>query len=202
MSVNTRLAAQALPAPQARAAAAPKPDAKPEKSFADKMSVGFEDLIDVVNPLQQVPGVSAVYREVSGDDISIPSRLAGGFLFGGPMGLAAAAGMVLFEEVTGDSVLGHLSSLADELTGESEPAASATAAAAPALPYLKDGAGDAVGAPPSAAAMAEALKRKVAATAAPETVAGAPTANGQAPETLARLYALQATDFSGAPKAL
>ncbi|MBP2232388.1 hypothetical protein J2847_005717 [Azospirillum agricola] len=189
MSVNTKLAAQALPPPQARVSAKPP---EPKESLAEKMEVGFEDLLDVVNPLQQLPVVSSVYREATGESISIPARLAGGFLFGGPAGLIGSAAMVVFEEITGDSVLGHLGTLADDIGGEASPTAPTATAAAP-LPWLK-GEGDGGDVPlPSAASMVEALRRKAA---VPEAAAAATLRpeESPAPQTLAKLYALQATD--------
>ncbi len=63
--------------------------------------LGFEDLIDVVNPLQHLPVVSNVYREVTGDEISAPARILGGFLYGGPVGFVASAVNAIAEEATG-----------------------------------------------------------------------------------------------------
>ena len=64
-------------------------------------SLGFEDLLDVVNPLQHIPIVSNLYREMTGDEISAPARILGGFLFGGPVGLVASAVNAIAEEATG-----------------------------------------------------------------------------------------------------
>ncbi|CAO3438774.1 hypothetical protein [Azospirillum doebereinerae] len=196
MSVNTKLAAQALSPVQAKVAA----KAEAAETLADRMSVGFEDLLDMVNPLQQLPVVSSVYREATGENISIPARLAGGFLFGGPAGLIGSAAMVLFEEVTGDSVLGHLETLVDDLGGEgTAPAAdTATAGANTALPWMK-GDGDAAETGlPSAASMAEALKRKTAAVHETDSAATLRPEERPAPQLLAKLYSLQATEADGA----
>ncbi len=183
MSVNTALAAQALAPVQPRTAR----NAEPAETLADKMSVGFEDLLDVVNPLQQLPVVSSVYREATGDSISIPARLAGGFLFGGPAGLIGSAAMVLFEEVTGDSVLGHLETLADGGTQDAAP----TPAVSAALPWLKGDRADADAAPPSAASMVEALRRQAATTQDGRELTALRPEERPAPQTLAKLYALQ-----------
>jgi hypothetical protein len=51
----------------------------------------FGDLIDVINPLQHIPGVASVYRAVTGDMISDPARFMGSMLFTGPIGLALTA---------------------------------------------------------------------------------------------------------------
>jgi hypothetical protein len=131
MNVNTRLAAQAVTPPTAQR----KPVAEPEETLADKMSVGFDDLLDVVNPLQQLPVVSSIYREATGESISIPARLAGGFLFGGLPGLIGSAAMVAFEEITGDSVLGHIGSLLEDGT----EMAAAEGAPAGSLPWMAGG---------------------------------------------------------------
>lgn len=63
--------------------------------FGDK-GLRFRDLLDIVNPLQHIPGVSQVYRKLTGDEIKPAMALAGGALFGGPIGAAmSAAGLAL-----------------------------------------------------------------------------------------------------------
>lgn len=195
MSVNTKLAAQALSPAQARGTAKTAAKAEPAETLADKMSVGFEDLLDVVNPLQQLPVVSSVYREATGETISIPARLAGGFLFGGPAGLIGSAAMALFEEVTGDSLLGHLETLADEL-GEDAVPETATAA----LPWMKTGGETDAGGVPSIASLTEALRRRTAPVAPADGGVALRPEEHPTPQTLAKLYALQATDPSGTQK--
>lgn len=76
-------------------------------SFAEDGTSFFENLLDVINPLQHIPVVSTIYRAISGDEIASPARLIGGALFGGPMGLASAAANLMFEEVSGDDLAGH-----------------------------------------------------------------------------------------------
>ncbi|TNE32191.1 MAG: hypothetical protein EP349_02265 [Alphaproteobacteria bacterium] len=49
----------------------------------------FFDLLDIINPLQHIPIVSSFYRNITGDEIKPAARAIGGFLFGGPLGLAA-----------------------------------------------------------------------------------------------------------------
>lgn len=210
MSIDTRqaamgLAAKAVTPPAAQRAARSEPARTPEdKTPEDKLSLGFEDLVDAVNPLQQLPVVSSVYREVTGETISIPARLAGGFLFGGLPGLIGSAAMVAFEEVTGDSVLGHIGSLID---GE-ESATAATAAGTPAgtLPWLNPGDGGGMDPSlPSPQALAEALRRRTApAETAPASAqaaipAAVPTDERPAPQLLARLYSLEATGNAATP---
>lgn len=54
---------------------------------------GFADFIDVINPLQHIPGVAEVYRAVTHDQISDQARKTGntlyGIVLGGPVGLGA-----------------------------------------------------------------------------------------------------------------
>jgi hypothetical protein len=70
----------------------------------DGFNIG--DLIDVVNPLQHIPVVSSVYRWATGDEISPAAELAGGFLYGGPIGLAASAASVALTAATGEDLGG------------------------------------------------------------------------------------------------
>ncbi len=193
MSVNTRLAAQAVTPPTAQPARREKAES-PE----DKMSLGFDDLVDAVNPLQQLPVVSSVYREATGESISIPARLAGGFLFGGLPGLIGSAAMVAFEEVTGDSILGHIGSLLEDDAGTATAVADGRAAGA--LPWMNVGAGDAADpALPSPQALAEALRRRSPATETAAAALAVPAGDRPAPQLLAKLYSLEATANAGAP---
>ncbi|KAA0572967.1 hypothetical protein FZ983_31015 [Azospirillum sp. B21] len=193
MSVNTRLAAQAVTPPTAQ----PTHKEKAE-SLDDRMSLGFDDLVDAVNPLQQLPVVSSVYREATGESISIPARLAGGFLFGGLPGLIGSAAVVAFEEVTGDTVLGHIGSLLEDDAGGATAVAGGKAVGA--LPWMNAGAGDGADpALPSPQALAEALRRKSPATEAAAAALTVPADDRPAPQLLAKLYSLEATANAGAP---
>jgi hypothetical protein len=77
---------------------------KAPEIVSDNFFESFADLLDVINPLQHIPVVSAVYREVTGDTISTGARMAGGALFGGPLGLLAAIGNSIFEQETGGDI--------------------------------------------------------------------------------------------------
>lgn len=68
----------------------------------------FEDLLDVINPLQHLPVVSTIYRALSGDEISTGARFAGGLLYGGPIGVLATGLTALVEEATGGRLESHL----------------------------------------------------------------------------------------------
>ncbi|UKJ77665.1 hypothetical protein [Azospirillum brasilense] len=195
MTNATALAARAL-APTTAARDAVK---APTKQEATDLSLDFGDLLDAVNPLQHLPGVSQVYRHATGDDIGLPARLAGGFLFGGPVGLLGSAAMAAFEAVTGDDPLGHLVALAEGGAEETTSPAKDAPANAPPLPFL---AGPAQEPPadhrPSPAVLAEALSRKAPSTDAAAD-APAPKAEQPAPQILAKLYELHATQPADRP---
>ncbi|MEP3047868.1 MAG: hypothetical protein ABJL55_19020 [Roseibium sp.] len=59
----------------------------------DESSFGFADFIDVINPMQHIPGVAEVYRAITQDQISDQARKTGntlyGIVLGGPIGLGA-----------------------------------------------------------------------------------------------------------------
>ncbi|KAA0676100.1 hypothetical protein [Roseomonas genomospecies 6] len=187
----------------ALAARALSPTTVPAKPGAAKeadLSLDFGDLLDAVNPLQHLPGVSQIYRHATGDGIGLPARLAGGFLFGGPIGLLGSAAMAAFEAVTGDDPLGHLVTLAE---GGTETKTEPPAATAPPLPFLagparEPSANHRPSAPPSAAMLAEALARKAPdAGATTETPSSKP--EQPAPQILAKLYELHATQPADRP---
>lgn len=69
---------------------------------------GFWDFIDIINPLQHIPVVNALYRELTGDAIKPAARIIGGTVFGGPVGLAVAAADAVIEQSTGRTVGGHV----------------------------------------------------------------------------------------------
>ncbi|PHS78948.1 MAG: hypothetical protein COB59_04235 [Rhodospirillaceae bacterium] len=77
-------------------------------------------VVDAVNPLQHIPGVSTAYQSVTGDTQNALSSMAGGFLFGGPMGLAAGAAASFFEFLSGQSIGQTVS---DFFSGEPEAVA-------------------------------------------------------------------------------
>lgn len=73
-----------------------------------KDGFSFLDLIDIINPLQHIPVVSSIYRELTGDTLDPAPRVAGGALFGGPFGAAAAVVNVMVEDATGKDVGGNV----------------------------------------------------------------------------------------------
>ncbi|MCZ6590982.1 MAG: hypothetical protein O7B98_07575, partial [Alphaproteobacteria bacterium] len=95
-----------------------------EISFVESGSF-FENLLDIINPLQHIPVVSTIYRAITGDQIAAPARLIGGALFGGPLGFASASANLLLEDVTGDDLAGHALALIGGLDDTLELASAA-----------------------------------------------------------------------------
>ncbi len=68
----------------------------------------FLDFLDIINPLQHIPGVSTLYRGITGDEIDPGSRIAGGTLFGGPIGTVVSLANVSLEQRTGQDMGEHM----------------------------------------------------------------------------------------------
>ena len=105
-----------------------KPIAEPQVQVPDRdeSGLGFDDFLDVINPLQHLPVVGMIYRALSDDQIAPPSQIAGGALFGGLHGFLGALGSVIYEEIAGESVEDTVLSL----FGDDAPAQAATAQSA------------------------------------------------------------------------
>lgn len=73
---------------------------------------GFADIIDMVNPLQHIPLVSHVYREITGDEIKPISKIIGGGVFGGPAGAAVGLVDAAVTAETGEDIAGNAMNLA------------------------------------------------------------------------------------------
>jgi hypothetical protein len=75
---------------------------KPEVAEAE----GFTeyDLLDLINPLQHIPFISTLYREMTGDSIRPEARLAGGVALGGVLGFVSNLADVVFEQATGKDI--------------------------------------------------------------------------------------------------
>jgi hypothetical protein len=64
----------------------------------------FDALIDAINPLQHIPIVGTLYREITGDKMGAPASIAGGALYGGVLGFFGALGNEFLKAVTGQDV--------------------------------------------------------------------------------------------------
>ena len=67
----------------------------------------FWDFLDVINPLQHIPVVNTIYREITGDEIKAPAKMIGSAIIGGPIGLAVAMVDSIIEDTTGKDMGGH-----------------------------------------------------------------------------------------------
>ncbi|SOD98976.1 hypothetical protein [Caenispirillum bisanense] len=88
------------------------------KAKAGDDDVSFWDFVDIINPLQHLPIISTIYREITGDTIKPLTRVAGGALFGGVIGVAAAVVTQVVEEAAGLQEGETLLSLFDGDEGE------------------------------------------------------------------------------------
>lgn len=93
-------------------------DSAEGRSFSEYMfgEDGFEftDFLDVVNPLQHIPGVGMVYRSLTGDELGNGARVVGGGLFGGVFGLAGAAIDAVVDAVTGEDTGAHVMAFVED----------------------------------------------------------------------------------------
>jgi len=144
-------------------------------------TLGFDDLLDLVNPLQHIPVISTLYRAVTGDKIQAPVQVAGGALFGGPVGFVAALANAFIDDAAGQD-LGEmaLAALTDDVASDKVQVAAQIPAPQTA----------ALAAPPSTAT--ELDKTSDAGTAAPADAAAAPEAATREAATLTGAAALQA----------
>lgn len=77
----------------------------------------FAEFLDIINPLQHIPVVSTIYRAITGDEIGTGPRVAGGMLFGGPVGALVSGITALFEEASGGDIGEHIAEFIDDFTG-------------------------------------------------------------------------------------
>jgi hypothetical protein len=140
---------------------------------------GFDDLLDIVNPLQHLPVVSQVYRRVTGDEIGMLPQIAGGLLFGGPIGGAVAIVGAGIEAGTGRSAASHaLAAL------QGDAAAPATTASPQLVARAYQPTGMAIPAPTP---HAQGPMRAAAASVAPSPADWLPPVSGASARVLAEL---------------
>lgn len=65
---------------------------------------GWDDFVDLINPLQHIPLVNIAYRAITGDEINGAARLVD-FAFGPIAGVSTALDLA-FRDVAGDSMAG------------------------------------------------------------------------------------------------
>ena len=105
-------------------------DAKAVKPFAfwQDGDFSFGDFLDIINPLQHVPIVATLYRNMSGDKIGAASRVIGGALWGRIGGLVSGVVNVVVDWFTGKDIGDHIYAA---LFGNTGPSSNATIVAQP-----------------------------------------------------------------------
>lgn len=105
-------------------------DRVPEMAPAE---ITFGELLSALNPLQHIPGIGSIYREITGETLHPVARVIGGALIGGPLGLVASAFNSMIEQATGrDLGAQALALVMPDATPQ--PAETAIAAAEPTPP--------------------------------------------------------------------
>jgi len=88
----------------------------------------FDDVLDLVNPLQHLPVISTIYRAITGDKIKPAMQIMGDLGYGGPSGFVLSCFQVLFNQISGDDIGGHILSFLDGKDSPKVAAASASGA--------------------------------------------------------------------------
>ena len=80
------------------------------KPFAlwEKDGFGLADLIDIINPVQHIPIVATIYRNLSGDQIGAAPRVIGGALWGRIGGFVTGVANALVEWWSGKDIGDHI----------------------------------------------------------------------------------------------
>lgn len=130
--------------------------------YEAEAEMSFGDFLDIINPLQHIPVVNTIYREITGDTIKPSSKVIGGILFGGPLGGMASIANAVVEEAQGKDIGGQvMASLGfggGEGGGAQPPAGSSGATAVAAMPdHAAGSSAPAPAAQPVRAAAAESL---------------------------------------------
>ncbi len=83
---------------------------KPSKPFAfwQNGDFSFGDFLDIINPLQHVPIVATLYRNMSGDQIGAVPRVIGGALWGRIGGFVSGLVNAVVDWFTGKDIGDHI----------------------------------------------------------------------------------------------
>ncbi|HEY5237121.1 MAG TPA: hypothetical protein VIJ62_01970 [Rhizomicrobium sp.] len=114
------------PAPTPAQSAAANTNAASDAPETDSKSA-FDDLLDIVNPLQHIPIVSTIYRAITGDTIHPFEQIAGDTLYGGALGFAGSLADTAFTQLAGkslgDTVMAMFEGNNDTQVAQAAPAA-------------------------------------------------------------------------------
>ncbi len=112
--VHANVALTAAYAPQGRQ---PDGDTEHTQTRADIQyeakddGFSFDDVIDIINPLQHIPVLSMFYRNVTGDTIKPFANIIGGAIFGGPVGAVSSTINSIVKTETGKDIAENALSL-------------------------------------------------------------------------------------------
>jgi hypothetical protein len=81
--------------------------------FGADGTFGWDDFVDMINPLQHIPGIAQIYRAVTGDEINGAANLLGAIPFGpfGGLGLIATVADLAVKDTTGTDIGGNLQAM-------------------------------------------------------------------------------------------
>lgn len=85
-----------------------KPANRRSFSLWQNGAFSFGDLLDIVNPLQHIPIVATIYRNMSGDALGMGPRMIGGALWGRLGGLVSGVVNAVVEWLTGKDIGDHV----------------------------------------------------------------------------------------------
>ena len=71
----------------------------PDQPWPQPSNVPFNEVLRALNPLHHVPGIGMIYEAVTGETVPTPIKIAGSAILGGPVGVAGAVLMGLFQEL-------------------------------------------------------------------------------------------------------
>ena len=84
--------------------------AQPDKRFTlwEKEEFGFGDFVDIINPLQHIPIVATIYRNMTGDKIGLAPRVIGGAIWGRVGGFVSGVVNAIVDWFTGKDIGDHI----------------------------------------------------------------------------------------------
>ncbi len=80
------------------------PDINYDQPNSGDDAFSFGDVIDMINPLQHLPVIGALYRKFTGDTIKPMSNIIGGAIFGGPIGAVSSTVNAVVKSTTGRDI--------------------------------------------------------------------------------------------------
>jgi len=86
----------------------------------EKEQFGFRDVVDIINPLQHLPIVATVYRQMTGDKIGLAPRVIGGAIWGRIGGFVSGLINAVVDWFTGKDIGDHIYSALFGTPGDSE----------------------------------------------------------------------------------